>query len=112
MSSGMWHDASVIVAFTSAAKLINIRIASTWPSCANTKAGVAPSILALFRSALQSTSSCRHSVCPFCADLKAVHHTKVLSGTKKERNQWVFFVVKGIIGQRYYESDFWPDLAR
>ena len=39
-------------------------------------------------------------------------HTKVLSGTKKERNQWVFFVVKGIIGQRYYESDFWPDLAR
>jgi hypothetical protein len=23
-----------------------------------------------------------------------------------------FFVVKGIIGQRYYESDFWPDLAR
>ena len=30
-------------------------------------------------------------------------HTKVLSGTKKERNQWVFFVVKGIIGQRYYD---------
>ena len=36
-----------------------------------------------------------------------VYHTKVLFGTKKERNQWVFFVVKGIIGQRYYESDFW-----
>ena len=41
-----------------------------------------------------------------------VHHTKVLSGVKKARNQWGFFVVKGIIGQRYYESDFWPDLAR
>ena len=36
----------------------------------------------------------------------AVHHTKVLSGTKKERNQWVFFVVKGIIGQRYYDRTF------
>jgi hypothetical protein len=30
-------------------------------------------------------------------------HTKVLSGTKKERNQWVFFVYKGILGQRYYK---------
>ena len=38
-------------------------------------------------------------------------HTKVLSGTKKERNQWVFCVVKGILGQRYYESDYWPDLV-
>ena len=38
-------------------------------------------------------------------------HTKVLSGTKKERNQWVSFVVKGILGQRYYESDYWPDLV-
>jgi hypothetical protein len=40
-----------------------------------------------------------------------VYHTKVLSGTKKERNQWAFFVVKGILGQRYYESDYWPDLV-
>ena len=31
-------------------------------------------------------------------------HTKVLSGTKKERIQWVFFVVKGVTGQRYYKS--------
>ena len=38
-------------------------------------------------------------------------HTKVLSGTNKERNQWVFLVVKGILGQRYYESDYWPDLV-
>ena len=35
-----------------------------------------------------------------------VYHTKVLSGTKKERNQWAFFVVKGILGQRYYELDY------
>ena len=32
-----------------------------------------------------------------------VYHTKVLSGTKKERNQWVLFVIKGILGQRYYD---------
>ena len=38
-------------------------------------------------------------------EIRKVYHTKVLSGTKKERNQWVCFVVKGILGQRYYESD-------
>ena len=38
-------------------------------------------------------------------------HTKVLSGTKKERNQWGGVVVKGIRGQRYYESDYWPGLV-
>jgi hypothetical protein len=36
-------------------------------------------------------------------DWRKVYHTKVLSGTKKERNQWVFVVVKGILGQRYYD---------
>ena len=40
-----------------------------------------------------------------------VYHTKVLSGTKKERNQWFLCVFKGIPGQRYYESDYWPDLV-
>ena len=41
-----------------------------------------------------------------------MHHTKVLSGTKKERNQWVFFVVKGILRQKYYESSIGRTLLR
>ena len=31
------------------------------------------------------------------AGLGSEGHTKVLSGTKKERNHWTFFVVKGIL---------------
>ena len=37
------------------------------------------------------------------AGVGVVYHSKVLFGVKTERNQWVFFVVKGIIGQRYYD---------
>ena len=37
---------------------------------------------------------------------------KYYPGPKKERNQWLFVVVKGILGQRYYESDYWPELTR
>ena len=40
------------------------------------------------------------------------YHSKVLAGTKKERNHWFFCVVKHILGQRDYESTYWPELTR
>ena len=39
------------------------------------------------------------------------YHSKVVSGTKKQRTQWVSFVVQDVLGQRYCESDYWPDLV-
>jgi hypothetical protein len=39
-----------------------------------------------------------------------VDQSKVLFGVKKEGNQRDFFVVKGIIGQRYCGSDYWQSL--
>ena len=43
---------------------------------------------------------------------ESVDHSKVLSEVKKERNQRALFVVKGIFGQKYCESDYWSELTR
>ena len=69
--SGLWHDACVDAALTFAAALINTQSAYTWPMCAAMKAGVYPALAGWFRSALQSASSCRHSVWPLNADIRS-----------------------------------------